>query len=453
MTEEMDIMAGSYCIVTYGCQMNEHDSEIMAGLLEDRGYSRIEAEQGADIVIFNTCTVRDGAEHRALSRAQAISAAKLRSDDSIVIVSGCVAQDQGTALLERLPQIDMVIGTRDYVRLPELIERYRVDGERIVAVEDIAKPLAVDTIPVRRNKLRAFTNIMYGCNNRCTFCIVPKTRGEEWSRPIGDIVEEVKRLVNDGTREVTVLGQNVNSYMTEKREDFADLLYALNEIDGLWRIRYTTSNPKSCRDRHINVVADCEKVMENLHLPVQSGDDRVLRVMKRAYNTKRYRYIVDLFRERNPLHSLTTDIIVGFPSETREEFDNTLNLVKEMRYDSAFMFMYSPRAGTPAAEMPNDVSLAEKKARLKELIDLQEEISIQKNQEEIGRTHEILVEGPARKSPGHLQGRTRTDKMVVFQGQDRLVGQTAKVEITGGSGHSLLGKVLTRESEVVQSTA
>jgi len=440
-------MSKTYRVITYGCQMNEHDSEIMEGLLQQRGYEKVESEFDADVVVFNTCCVREGAENRAIGRCQSLRSAKDRNPDKVVIMSGCVAQDQGRKLLERIPGLDLVVGTRDYVHLPDLIEQFKVTGERAVAVEDIDKPLSVNVQPVRQNKLRAFVNIMYGCNNRCTFCIVPRTRGVEWSRPIADLVEEVRRLVAEGTREVILLGQNVNSYMTDEREDFHDLLCALNEIDGLWRIRYTTSNPKSARGRHISAVAQCEKVMENLHLPVQSGNDRVLRQMKRAYNTKRYRYLVEMFRDQNPLHSLTTDIIVGFPTETEEEFEETLQLVEEMRYDSAFMFMYSPRPGTVAADtMANDVPLRVKKERLQRLIERQEAISFEKNREEIGRTHEVLVEGPSRKNPDHLQGRTRTDKMVIFPGKSRLIGTLADVRITGGNSHSLLGEILTREA-------
>jgi tRNA-2-methylthio-N6-dimethylallyladenosine synthase len=426
--------------------MNEHDSEIMEGLLRQRGYERTPDEFAADIVVFNTCCVREGAENRALARCEAVSSARTRNPGQVVAMAGCVAQDQGERLLERLPGLDIVVGTRDYMHLPDLISRHQVTGERITAIEDIDKPFSVNVQPVRQSPLRGFANIMYGCNNRCTFCIVPKTRGEEWSRPLQDVVDEVREMVAGGLREVTLLGQNVNSYMTEKREDFADLLYALNEIDGLWRIRYTTSNPKSCRDRHIGAVAACEKVMENLHLPVQSGNDRVLRVMKRAYNSTRYRYLVDLFREQNPLHSLTTDIIVGFPTETDAEYEDTMQLVRDLRFDSAFMFMYSPRPGTVSAEtMKDDVPLRVKKERLQALIDLQESISNEKNQTEIGRVHEVLVEGLSKKDPEMLQGRTRTDKMTVFKANPRLIGSLAKVRITSAGPHTLVGEVVVRE--------
>ncbi|MCC6547009.1 tRNA (N6-isopentenyl adenosine(37)-C2)-methylthiotransferase MiaB [Candidatus Sumerlaeota bacterium] len=439
-----------FSVITYGCQMNDHDSEIMEGLLRSRGYEKTENEHDADVVVFNTCCVREGAENRAISRAQSLAEAKERRPGLVVAMSGCVAQDQGRRLLDRIPSLDIVIGTRDYIRLPEIIEKYQVDGERVVATEDIDKPFSVNLVPIREQKLKGLVNIMYGCNNSCTYCIVPKTRGEEWSRPLAEVVEEVRGMVAQGYREIMVLGQNVNSYMTEKREDFADLLAALNEIEGLWRIRYTTSNPKSCRDRHIEAVASCDRVMENLHLPVQSGNNRVLRMMKRAYNVERYRYLVEKFRAQNPLHSLTTDIIVGFPTETDEEFEDTMNLVRDMRYDNAFMFIYSPRAGTVSADtMVDDVPMKVKKARLQRLIDLQESIALEKNQEEIGRTHQVLVEGTSKKDPGQLVGHTRTHKRVVFDANPRLIGSLVDVTITGGNGHTLVGDVVTREAAAV----
>jgi tRNA-2-methylthio-N6-dimethylallyladenosine synthase len=438
-------MAGTYCVITYGCQMNEHDSEIMQGLLKARGYARTEDEFQADVVVFNTCCVREGAENRAIARCESLVSAKEKNPNMVIAMSGCVAQDQGKRLLDRMPHLDIVIGTRDYIHLPQLIDRVQ-GGERVVATEDIDKPFSVNVVPSRESQLKGFVNIMYGCNNSCTYCIVPKTRGTEWSRPLQEIVEEVRQMTTQGYREVMLLGQNVNSYMTEKREDFADLLGALNDLDDLWRIRYTTSNPKSCRDRHITAVASYPKVMENLHLPVQSGSDRILRMMKRAYNSKRYRYLVDLFREQNPVHSLTTDIIVGFPTETDEEFEETLRLMEEVRYDNAFMFLYSPRAGTVSAEtMRDDVPMDVKKARIKRMIDMQEAIALDKNREEIGRTHEVLVEGPAKKDPNQLQGFTRTFKRVVFDGNPRLVGSLVKVQITGGTSHTLLGHVATLE--------
>jgi tRNA-2-methylthio-N6-dimethylallyladenosine synthase len=441
-------MAGKYSVVTYGCQMNEHDSEIMEGLLQSRGYTRVASEFDADVVVFNTCCVREGAENRALARCETLSSAKEKNPNMVIAMSGCVAQDQGKRLLDRMPHLDIVIGTRDYIRLPELIDKYLVDGERLVATEDIDKPFSVNLVPLREAKLKGFVNIMYRLQQQhAPTASSPRRAGEEWSRPIGDqVVDEVRTMAAAGTREVTLLGQNVNSYLTEKREDFADLLHALDAIDGLWRIRYTTSNPQNCRDRHVGAVAACRKVMENLHLPLQSGNDRILRAMKRSYNTTRYRHLAGLFRDQNPIHALTTDVIVGFPTETEAEFQDTLRLVEEMRYDNAYMFMYSPRAGTVSAEtMADDVPMAVKKERLQRLIDMQEAIALEKNQAEIGRVHEVLVEGVSKKDAGQMLGFTRTFKRVVFDGRERLVGSLVNVRITGGNSHTLVGEMVIRE--------
>lgn len=432
----------TFAVVTYGCQMNEHDSEIMAGLLRRRGMTSTEDVDNADVLVFNTCTVRDGAEQRAFARIASLNTTKIGNPDRIMAIAGCAAQDKGLELLEKFSHVDLVIGTRDYVKIDQLIDEVDRTGQRIVAIEDLDKPLSLPSIPVRASKLKAFVNIMFGCNNRCTFCIVPTTRGSEYSRPIADIVAEVEALVREGYREVTLLGQNVNSYVDEQRADFCDLLHALNAIDGLWRIRYTTSNPKSARERHLRAIADCEKVMENLHLPVQSGNNRVLRAMKRAYNIEHYRKLVAFYRELCPTGALTTDMIVGFPTETDEEFEDTMRLTEELRYDSQFMFMYSPRRGTVAADtMVNDVPGAVKQARLQRLIDLQERITRELNADEVGRVHEVLVEGRSRRGD-EIMGRTRTDKTVVFPGDLSLEGALVHVRVTGAFAHTLQGELV-----------
>jgi tRNA-2-methylthio-N6-dimethylallyladenosine synthase len=444
-------MPGHYSIVTYGCQMNEHDSEIMAGLFRNRGLEPTDDPADAEVVVFNTCTVRDGAEQRAYGRIQSLATSRTGNPDRVIAIAGCAAQDKGVELLEKFPHVDLIVGTRDYVKIDQLVDEVRRTGQRFVSIEDLDKPLSLPTIPIRRSGLKAFVNIMFGCNNRCTFCIVPQTRGEEFSRPLGEIVDEVKRLAEGGYREICLLGQNVNSYSDAARNDFSDLLHALNEVDGIWRIRYTTSNPKSARERHLRAIAECDKVMESLHLPVQSGNNKVLRMMKRAYNIERYRDLIAFYRELCPGAGLTTDMIVGFPGETEEEFQDTLCLTEEMRYDQQFMFMYSPRRGTVAADtMVNDVPLAAKKDRLHRLITLQETITREVNAAEAGRLHEVLVEGPARKGNG-MMGRTRTDKTVVFPGSESLVGQILNVRITTGLAHTLLGEVVAAEPALVGS--
>lgn len=438
-------MTETYAIVTYGCQMNDHDSEIMEGILAGRGMRRIDDEREADVVVFNTCCVREGAETRAMARVQALSGPKQRRPGMVIAVTGCVAQFQGQKLFDVLPHADLVVGTRDYPRLSELIDQVRATGERFLAVDSVDKPFTVDALPVRRSPLKAHVNIMYGCNNHCTFCIVPKTRGPEYSRPVEDVVAEVRGLVAQGTREVMLLGQNVNSYRDPERRDFADLLFALEEVEGLWRVRYTTSNPKDARDRHIGAVAGCSKVVEHLHLPVQSGSDRILRLMKRSYNVKRYLYLIDKFRAENPSHALTTDVIVGFPTEADEDFEATMELCRRARWDSAFMFIYSPRPGTPSAEtMADDVPAEVKRERLARLIREQEAISAEINQSLVGQTFEVLVEGPSRRH-NQLCGRTRTDKTVVFDGAERLIGTLAQVRVTAAAPHTLFGEVATAE--------
>lgn len=445
-------MSKTFAIITYGCQMNDHDSEIMEGLLRARGMERIPSEADADVVIFNTCCVREGAESRALQRCQSLSGPKRSRPDMVIALAGCVAQEKKQALLDAMPHVDIIVGTRDYPRLPALIESVRATGDRFVATDSIDSPLTMEQVaPPRPGALKAHVNIMYGCNNSCTFCIVPKTRGPEYSRPLEDVVAEVRTLAAAGTREVLLLGQNVNSYRDAEKRDFADLLHALNEIEGLWRIRYTSPNPKDARDRHIGAIAACDRVMESLHLPVQSGSDRVLRLMKRSYNTRRYRELVARYRNENPVSSLTTDVIVGFPGETEDDFRETMELFREIRFDTAFMFKYSPRPGTVSAEtMKDDVPEDVKNRRLRELIDLQEAISVEINNAEVGREHEVLVDGLAKKSEGWLCGYTRTFKRIVFPGSERLIGERVMVRVTAApSGHTLSGEVLTREPAAV----
>jgi tRNA-2-methylthio-N6-dimethylallyladenosine synthase len=433
----------TYFLVNYGCQMNEHDAEIMEGLLRGRGWSPAVSESEADLVVLNTCTVREGAEQRALGRLQSLRNLKQRHPGAVVALCGCIAQEKGAELLERYDHLDLVIGTRDYVKLPDLVEQRRSGAERMTVIEDIDKPFSVHTIPARRSAIKALVNIMYGCNNRCAFCIVPKTRGREWSRPVEEIVAEVEALAARGYREVTLLGQNVNSYRDEKGRDFAELLRAVNTVAGLWRIRYTTSNPKDCRERHLRAVAEGDKICESLHLPVQSGSDAVLRRMRRSYNRERYLRQVGWYRSLMPESSITTDLIVGFCGETEEDFEQTLDLVERVRWDSAFMFMYSPRPGTYAAEkLADDVPLKVKHHRLSALIARQEAITAEINRALAGRRFEVLVEGVGRRGPGQLYGRTRTDKVVVVEGDATLLGRLCEVEIVEGHAHTLFGKFL-----------
>ncbi|GAB4324114.1 MAG: tRNA (N6-isopentenyl adenosine(37)-C2)-methylthiotransferase MiaB [Candidatus Sumerlaeia bacterium] len=432
----------TYSLAWYGCQMSEHDAEQMDALMAARGWRRTDDEFGADIVVINTCTVRQGAEDRALARLQRLNGTKRRHPGKVIALCGCVAQKEGVELLDRFPFLDLVVGTRDFHELPRLIDLVRRRREPIVATDSCSLPIAVEAPSIRQNPVRAFVNIMFGCNNHCTFCIVPRVRGREVYRPLESILNEARDLAAQGYKEIYLLGQNVNSWKdAAARCDFSDLLAALDQITGLLRIRYTTSNPKDLRPRLIETVAGSRAVCENFHLPVQSGSSRVLRLMKRAYNRRQFLRLVARVREAIPDAVITTDIIVGFPGETDEDFRETLSLVEEVEFDSAFMFAYSPRPGTFAARsLPDDVPPEVKHDRLQRLIALQEGISARKNQALVGQTVEVLVDGPSRRYPHQVVGRTRGDKMVAFPGGTELVGRIVPVRIVRATSHSLVGE-------------
>lgn len=438
----------TYCLVTYGCQMNFADSEFVAGELEARGWRRVEREDQADAILVNACVVRNTAERRALGRLWQLAPLKRGRPDRVIAVLGCLAQKDGHELLERLPHVDLVVGTRDLPGIGGLLDAMRRNGsERVVCIEAIDRPVAFSAEPVRRDPLKAMVTIMYGCNNECSYCIVPLTRGREISRPAAEIVAEVERLARRGWREVTLLGQNVNSYRDDGG-DFTDLLRHVAAVDGIARIRYVTSHPKDHSDRLIEAVATTPEICENFHLPAQAGSNRILERMNRGYTREDYLALVERIRAAIPDAVVTTDLIVGFPGETERDFELTLDLARAVRWDSAFTFMYSPREGTPAARLADDVPRAEKKRRLKALIDLQETISAEVNEAAVGGRQEILVEGPSRRSKERLMGRTRGDKVVIFDGPDGLVGRTTGVTISSASAHTLFGeRIEDHESE------
>ncbi|MCX7017531.1 MAG: tRNA (N6-isopentenyl adenosine(37)-C2)-methylthiotransferase MiaB [Candidatus Sumerlaeota bacterium] len=431
----------SYCIITYGCQMNDHDSEIMAGILDARGMHPVKDESLADVVIVNTCVVRGGAEERALGRIGQMAGLKKRRPGMIIAVAGCMAQKDAGQLIARMPHLDMVIGTRDLYKLSSLIDEFNRTGESLVSIKDVDKPVFLDAFPVRRkHKIKALTTIMYGCGNLCSYCVVPQTRGREVSRPMSEIADEVRRLGDDGYKEVLLIGQNVNSYCHEGR-DFADLLEALNGISGIERIRFITSHPKDCSDKLIEAVASLDKVCENFHLPAQSGSDSVLERMNRRYSAGHYLGLVEKIRQRMPGAAVTTDLIVGFPGETEADYEQTCELLERSRWDSAFIFMYSPRAGTPAAQWPDSVPLAEKKRRLQRCLARQEEISGGINRALAGQKLEALVESVSRRSARQLIGRARGGKCVIFDGDAGLIGKLVQVKITGSVPHTLFGSI------------
>ncbi len=437
-----------YTIITYGCQMNDYDSAVVAGLLEAEGWRSVENEAEADLIVVNTCSVRQGAEDRAIGRITNINKIKHHNrKDMVLCFMGCIAQQYGAQLAQRFPFIDLIVGTRDFIHIPRLVERVMSSREQIVAVSSIDKPLmlGVPSTVVKR-PLRSSVTIMYGCNNFCTFCIVPYVRGREQSRPPHEILDEIHQRVHDGCRDIALLGQNVNSYRFEDIR-LPDLLTMVNSVEGLWRIRFITSHPKDTTDRLIESIATLDKVCEHIHLPVQSGSSRILALMNRHYTKEAYEGLIARIRKAVPGIAITTDIMVGFPGETQEDFADTMDLVETVGFDSAFMFMYSPRPGTHAARhMEDNVPLLEKKERLARLIRLQNDLSQRCNQSLIGSIQEILVEGEGRKGGRQLRGRTRGDKVVAFEGDKNLIGSLVLVRITEAWPHTLFGtleRVLT----------
>lgn len=428
---------GTYFVQTWGCQMNEEDSEQMGLYLKEIGFQPTENLREAQVILLNTCSVRKKPEDKAFSLLGELAHLKRQRPDVILGVCGCMAQIRADEIRRRAPHVDFVIGTAQISEIPGLVEealQTRKFQKRLDLPE--RKGAVVTSIPQRNvertTKLKAFVPIQYGCDKFCTFCIVPTTRGRERSRPTADIVEEVTRLVDLGTREVTLLGQTVNSYgknLAEGRVPFAKLLWLLSEIPGLERIRYTSPYPRDFKTGLIETIRDCPKVMEHVHMPLQSGDAEVLRAMKRQYTPESFLEIVDELRATIPNLGLTTDIIVGFPGETDAQFESTLEMMRTVRFDGAYMFIYSIRPGTPAAEM-EQVPYPVKQERLKRLVEIQNQIAFERNLPLVGSVVEVLVEGRSPKNPEMLQGYSREFKMVHFPGGGEMIGQLVNVKVT-----------------------
>ena len=431
-------------IETYGCQMNVSDSELMFGVLAREGYVRTDDPALADVLLVNTCAVRDHAEQKVLSRLGELKQYKRRGD--VLGVVGCMAQRLGARLLERVPQVDLVIGPDGYRGLPELIARARA-GERAAEVEFKSWEHYEDVPPVRGTPVSAFVTVQRGCDYRCTFCIVPMTRGPERSRKLDDVVREVERLTAGGTTEVTLLGQTVNSYW-DGEHDFADLLRAVGGVPGLARLRFTSPYPTDFSDRVLCAMAETPAVCEHVHLPVQSGSSRVLKRMLRRYDRARYLEVVAALRHAVPGIALTTDIIVGFPGETEDDFSETISLVEEVGFDDAFTFKYSPREGTPATRIPAAVPDDVAGERLERLIATVRGVARQKNVGLVGTTHELLIEGKAKRGD-LLQGRTRANKVALVAGPDAWIGTYARVRFTGTTGSTFSARVVGQELAVV----
>ena len=435
-----------YYIETWGCQMNEEDSEKLSGMLKRIGYTRTENKEEAGIILFNTCCVRENAENKVFGNLGALKKLKKKNPDLIIGICGCMMQQEGMAdkILKEFPYVNIVFGTHNAYKFPEYLNRVRTEGVQIKEIfnkeTDIVEGLPID----RESSVKAFVTIMYGCNNFCTYCIVPYVRGRERSRKPEDILKEIRELVAQGYKEITLLGQNVNSYGKglEEDVDFAKLLRMINEIEGLERVRFMTSHPKDLTVDVIMAIKECDKLCEQIHLPVQSGSNSILKKMNRHYTREYYIDLVKKIKEEIPGVTLTTDIIVGFPGETEEDFQETLELVKEVGYSSAFTFIYSRRNNTPADMMLNQVSEEDKHHRFNRLVAAVNERVIAQNKAEEGNILEVLVEGNSKNDAEKLTGRTRTGRLVNFTGEGINAGDIVNVKITRAQNFSLIGEVI-----------
>lgn len=435
-----------YYIDTWGCQMNEEDSEKISGVLKGIGYLRTETKEEADIIIFNTCCVRENAELKVFGHIGALKALKKNNPNLVIVITGCMMQqkDMPDKVMKKYAHIDIIAGSYNSYKLPEYIERVKTEGNSIIEIWDKEKDI-VEGLPVdRKSDVKAFVTIMYGCNNFCSYCIVPYVRGRERSREPENIISEIKDLVSKGYKEITLLGQNVNSYGKglEREMDFADLLREVNKVDGLERVRFMTSHPKDVSERLIDAMAECDKVCEHGHFALQSGSTRVLEKMNRKYSREDYLNLVRKLRKAMPDVAITTDIIVGFPGETEEDFEETLTLVEEIQFDSAFTFIYSQREGTPAASYEEQVSEEAKRNRFNNLIKIVNESMANKNKAYEGKIVEVLVEGPSKNDETKLMGRTRTSKLVNFNGNSDYIGKLVNVKITKANSFSLIGEII-----------
>ncbi|GFR37644.1 tRNA-2-methylthio-N(6)-dimethylallyladenosine synthase [Insulibacter thermoxylanivorax] len=422
-----------YHIQTYGCQMNEHDSEMMMGMLEEMGYTWTDNREEADVILLNTCAVRENAEDRVFGELGHLKSLKKEKPDLILGVCGCMSQEEGVVnrILTRHQYVDLIFGTHNIHRLPELLREAVFAKEMVVEVWSKEGDI-IENLPKKRAGLKAWVNIMYGCDKFCTYCIVPYTRGKERSRRPADVIAEVRELARQGYKEITLLGQNVNAYGKDFEDidyRFADLMADIQKID-IPRVRFTTSHPRDFDDKLIEVLARGGNMVEHIHLPVQSGSNEILKKMSRKYTRESYLELVRKIKEAIPNVVLTTDIIVGFPGETDAQFEETMSLVREAEFASAFTFIYSPREGTPAAKMADDVPMEVKKERLNRLNELVAELSLKDNMKLSGQTVEVLVEGVSKNNPEFLSGRTRTNKLVHFKGPASLTGQFIDVKIT-----------------------
>jgi tRNA-2-methylthio-N6-dimethylallyladenosine synthase len=428
-----------YHVTTFGCQMNEHDSERMKGMLESIGYSEVPERDQADLILFNTCSIRESADNRLIGHLGEAKRLKTENPDRVIGVGGCWAQSVKDEIFERFPFVDVAFGPGQVPKLAEFLTSESISAQGFFEFEGFTGHL-----PMRRGRdFQAWVQISVGCNLKCSYCIVPSTRGREVSRPAAELVAEVERLAADGVREVTLLGQNVNSYGRDlpvgAKASFAELLGMVDAIDGIDRIRYTSPHPKDMKEDVIRAHAELPSLCEHIHLPLQAGSSRILKAMRRTYNRERYLDRVALIREHVPDVALTTDIIVGFPGETEAEFEETLEVVEQVGYDSAFTFIFSPRRGTEAANLDGQLTHAVKRERMQRLVESVQRLALARSQRFVGRTMEVLVEGPSRNDPARLRGRTRHNKPVNFTGAAQ-PGELTQVQIQSATSTTLAGE-------------
>jgi tRNA-2-methylthio-N6-dimethylallyladenosine synthase len=435
-------------IKTYGCQMNEYDSDKMADVLNNfQGYEKTDNPDDAEVILFNTCSIREKAQEKVFSDLGRVRHLKQKNPDLIIGVGGCVASQEGQAIVKRAPYVDMVFGPQTLHRIPELMEERRKTGKSQVDISfpEIEK---FDKMPdAKVEGVTAFVSIMEGCSKYCSYCVVPYTRGEEVSRPLEDVLTEIAKLTFQGVKEVNLLGQNVNAYRGKMPEggiaDFAMLLELVHEIPGIERIRYTTSHPNEMSQRIIDCYGKLPKLVSHLHLPAQSGSDRILAGMKRGYTSLEYKSVIRKIRALRPDISFSSDFIVGFPGETDEDFEKTMKLIEDVFYDVSFSFIFSARPGTPAAELKDDTPHEVKLARLQRLQARIEEMAGEISQKMVATTQKILVEGVSKKDPNTLTGRSENFKVVNFVGNPRMIGEIVEVKITAGNPYALTGEVIT----------
>lgn len=447
MNSIIDFKNKKYCVVTYGCQMNLHESEKISGILSGMGMSAVNEPENADVVVFNTCCIRDTAERRALGNIGKMKELKKKNKNLLIVVTGCMTQQNGFAenMKERYQYVDVILGTHNISDLENQIRIRLEKKKRVAAVLDTDGYIDDETTPVTRTSFpNAWVNINYGCNNFCTYCIVPYVRGRERSRDMKSIISECEKLINDGYKEITLLGQNVNSYgndVPDENVNFANLLREVAKIDGKFRIRFMTSHPKDLTEDVVKAIRDNDKICNNIHLPIQAGSNSVLKNMNRRYTREHYLGLIDMIRRYLPDCGITTDIMVGFPYETEEDFLDTMDIGEKVRFSTAFTFIYSVRKGTKAAEMPQ-IPYEIKQNRIKRLIARQNEITEEISKDYVGNVYEILVEGMQEKKNGYVVGRTESGRLVSANGDESMIGEFKNVKITAVKNAQLLGEIL-----------